>query len=70
LILAADFVSHDDSATTAVQRAAPPSPPIWEMFREQEQLLAELVGEKPAANRPKSVPSRPQSFYRYEFLNA
>jgi len=70
LICAVNFASRDATASTAARRVAPPSPQMREMLREQEQLLAELVGETPVADRLKSVPPRPHSSYRNEFLNA
>lgn len=70
LICALNFAYRDDSTSTALHRAAPPSLQMREMLREQDQLLAELVGETPVTDRLKSVPPRPHSLYRNEFLNA
>lgn len=70
VICAMNFMSRNDTASTAARHVAPPTPQLREMLRAQELLLAELVGETPFANRRKSVPPQPHSYYRNEFLNA
>ena len=70
VICAMNFTSSDDTASTTARRVTPPSPEMRQMLRAQEQLLAELVEETPVADRLKSAPPRPHSFYRNEFLNA
>ena len=70
VICAMNFTGSNDTASTTARRVTLPSPQMREMLREQEQLLAELVGESPVADRLKSAPPRPHSLYRNEFLNA
>jgi len=70
LICALNFTYRDDAPPASARRAAPPSPQLREMLREQERLLAELVEDTPVVNRPKTGPPRPHSFYRNEFLSA
>jgi hypothetical protein len=69
VILAANVTIRDDSTAAALQ-VVPPSSQMREMLREQEQLLAELFEQAPAAVQSKAISPRPQSFYRNEFLNA
>jgi hypothetical protein len=70
LISALNFAYRDDALPASARRVAPPSLQMREMLREQEQLLAELVGDAPGAERLRVSPPRPQSFYRNEFMNA
>jgi hypothetical protein len=69
VIIAANLASRDDAGATGARATAPP-PEIREMLKQQEQLLSELVGERPADARPKLHPARPQSHRRDEFQNA
>jgi len=68
LVLGANFTTRE--APTVTSRQVLPSPQVRELLKQQEQLLAELVGpmEKPEADRPK--PGAPRSQRREEFLNA
>lgn len=70
IILAMNFASREDSTSMAEGRVSPPTPQMREMLREQQQMLAELFDQAPAADRTKARMPRPQSFYRNEFLNA
>jgi len=51
------------STPLVAKRAAPVSPQVFMAFREQERLLAELLGprEAPVAERPKPRPPQPRS---------
>jgi hypothetical protein len=70
VIIAANLASHDDAGATGVRAMAPP-PEIREMLKQQEQLLTELVGERPGVDRRKVVdPARPHSHRRDEFQSA
>ena len=69
VILVLSVAMRDDS-TAAAHRLVPPSAQMRERLREQEQLLAELLEQQPAADPSKAIPPRPHSFYRNEFLNA
>jgi len=70
LIVVANIAARDDSTVMATRRISPPSPQMQEMLKQREQLLAELMEEQPAADRPKAVRPRPQSWWREDFLNA
>jgi hypothetical protein len=72
VILAVNFATRDPLPVREARNATPPSPQLREMLKEQEQLLAELVGpiERLAADRPKPVAPQPHSQRREEFMNA
>ena len=72
LILGLNFATREPSGPQVVARAAPPSPQVRELLRQQEQLLAELSGpfEQPEANRPKPALPPPRSQRREQFANA
>ena len=72
VILAANFAARDPLPAREARNATPPSPQLREMLKQQEQLLAELVGpiERPAAGRPKPVAPQPRSQRREQFINA
>ena len=72
VILAVNFAARDPLPVREAMNATPPSPQFREMLKEQEQLLAELVGpiETPAANRPKPIAPQPHSQRREQFMNA
>ena len=71
-ILAVNFAAHDPLPVREACNATPPSPQLREMLKQQEQLLAELVGpiERPAAGRSKPVAPQPRSQRREQFMNA
>jgi hypothetical protein len=69
LIFAFNF-SQRDPAELLARKSSPPSPEIIVTFREQEKLLAELVGpnEPPVAEKPKPFLPQPRSEGRNEIL--
>jgi len=71
VILGASFATREAPAMTSRQ-ITPPSPQVRELLKQQEQLLAELVGplEKPEAGRPRPLAPQPRSQRRDEFLSA
>jgi hypothetical protein len=70
VILGANYATHE--APPATSRRTPPSSQLRELLKQQEQLLAELVGplEKPGAARPKAQSPRTRSQSREKFLTA
>jgi len=72
VILAVNFTTRETATRNFARQVAPPSPEMLMVLRQQQLLLAELVGrpEPRAADRPKTVPPRPHSQGRDEFLNA
>jgi hypothetical protein len=71
LLIAGLSLSTRTAAPQLARRTSPLSPQVVMAFREQEQVLAELIGppEAPAAMRPKpaAVP-QPRSEYQQGFL--
>src|SRR5882762_6941989 len=69
VILGASYATREAPKMTS-RHMTPPSSQVRELLKQQEQLLAELVGrtEKPEADRPKH--GAPRSQRREEFLNA
>ena len=59
-----------DASPRVAHRASPPSAQVFVAFREQERLLAELLGprEAPTAERPKPVLPQPRSERRRALL--
>jgi hypothetical protein len=72
VILGASFAARDQSPAVEARRVPPPSPQLRQLLKQQEQLLAELVGppESPEAHRSKPAAPQPRSQRREEFLNA
>ena len=72
VILAANFAARDPLPVREAMNATPPSPQLREMLKQQEQLLAELVGpiERSEGIRPKPVAPQPRSQRREQFMNA
>ena len=72
VILGVNFATREPSSQNLVHRVPPPSPQLRQLLRQQEQLLAELVGppEGPEAHRFKPAAPQPRSQRREEFLNA
>jgi hypothetical protein len=70
LILAVDFSIRDKTPVVA-EKYAPPPPQVIVELRQQQRLLAELMGPRDAgdADRLKSLVPRPRS-ERVEFLTA
>jgi hypothetical protein len=68
LILAVDFSTRDQSPVAAV-KSTPPSPEVIVELRQQQRLLAELIGSRDErdANRSKSFVPLPRS-ERAEFM--
>jgi hypothetical protein len=62
LILAVDFSLRDKTPVTA-EKTAPPSPEVIVELRQQQRLLAELIGSRDErdANRSKSFVPLPRS---------
>ncbi len=69
LIFAANLATADKTGKVA-KKAPPPSPEMILALREQERLLAELIGtaKTPAADKPKSPSPKPRSERRDEFM--
>ncbi len=67
-----NLASREPSAQRMADRPVRPSPQMRELLRQQEQLLAELVGPigTVAAERPKPVAPQPRSQRRDELMNA
>jgi hypothetical protein len=65
-------VSQRDKSELAARKLPPPSPEMILAFRQQEKLLAELIGpnETRAAEPPKPFSPRPSSQRRFETLMA
>ena len=70
LILAVDFSTHDKSPAIA-EKSAPPSPEVIVELRQQQRLLAELIGPRDTsdADRSKSFVPQPRS-ERVELMTA
>jgi hypothetical protein len=71
LIFVFNFSQRDPSELMA-RKTPPPSPEMIMSFRQQEKLLAELIGpnETRAAEPPKPFSPRPSSQRRFETLTA
>jgi hypothetical protein len=65
-------VSQRDKSELAARKLPPPSPEMILAFRQQEKLLAELIGpnETRPAEPPKPFSPRPSSQRRFETLTA
>lgn len=71
VVLVLNFATRE-AAPELKARHAPPSPEMLLLLKQQEQLLAELVGQPDMASliRPKAAPLGPRSGRREETLNA
>jgi anti-sigma factor RsiW len=71
LILAGNF-SLGDHPSTLARKSSPPSPEAIQSWRQQQRLLAELIGssEAPATTPPKPFVPRPGSERRIELMTA
>ncbi len=71
LILAGNF-SLGDHASTFARKSSPPSPEAIQAWRQQQRLLAELIGssETPATTPSKPFIPRPGSERRIELMTA
>jgi hypothetical protein len=71
MILGVGYFTREET-TIASREPSPPSSQVRELLKQQEQLLAELIGpmQTPEADRPKSLAPQPRSQCRREFLNA
>jgi hypothetical protein len=69
LILAVDFSMRDQSPVTA-EKSAPSSPEVIVELKQQQRLLAELMGPRDTsdADRSKSLAPRPRSELDIEIL--
>jgi len=65
-------VSQRDPSEIMARKNSPPPPEMILAFRQQEKLLAELIGpnETQAAEPPKTFSPRPSSERRFETLTA
>jgi hypothetical protein len=72
ILIVAVNLSQRDPAETMARKSSPPSPEMILTFRQQELLLAELIGpnETQAAEPPKTFSPRPSSERRFETLTA
>jgi hypothetical protein len=72
VILGVNFATREPSSQNMTHRSGPPTPQVLELLKQQEQLLAELVGpvEESAADRPKSWSPQPRSQGREDLQNA
>ncbi|MGH9594236.1 MAG: hypothetical protein ACRD5L_14185 [Bryobacteraceae bacterium] len=72
VLLGASLGSYESSSATEARRFTPLSPEVRQLLKQQEQLLAELVGpsEKSVADRPKSFAPQPRSEFREPWMNA
>lgn len=72
LVIFAINLSLRDKSETVAQKTPPPSPELIMALRQQERLLAELIGprETPAAERPDPFLPRPRSERRDQMLMA
>jgi hypothetical protein len=71
-LFVANIASREPARQVVAARPAAESPQRRELLRQQEQLLAELVGPlgRPHADRPKPAVPQPRSQRRIEFRNA
>jgi hypothetical protein len=71
IVAGLNLATHEPAGHEVAERPRRPSSQMRELLRQQEQLLAELVGPigKAEADRPKPAP-QPRSQRRDEFLNA
>ncbi|MGA2801687.1 MAG: hypothetical protein ABSE97_04870 [Verrucomicrobiota bacterium] len=69
LILTVDFSVRDTSQTVA-GKSSPPSPQVITELRQQQRLLAELIGSREThdADRTKPFVPQPRSEQRFEIL--
>lgn len=71
-LLVVNVASREPARQEIAARPAAESPQRRELLRQQEQLLADLVGplSRPQADRPKPAVPQPRSQRRIEFRNA
>ena len=72
ILIIAVNLSQRDPAEMMARKSPPPSPEMILTFRQQEMLLAELIGpnEPRIAEPPKTFSPRPSSERRFETLTA
>jgi hypothetical protein len=72
ILIIAVNLSQRDPAEMMARKSPPPSPEMILTFRQQEMLLAELIGpnEPRIAEPPKTFTPRPSSERRFETLTA
>jgi hypothetical protein len=71
IILVLNVASRDSADSRMASEAGPPSPELRQLLRDQEQMLAELIGplDQAAAVEPKRRGAQPRSEARPEFVN-
>jgi hypothetical protein len=70
LILGFTLADREPDSAQTLEFAAVPAPELRvALLHEQQQLLAELMGDKPGANEPEPVKPQPHSRRREEFTN-
>ncbi len=71
LILILNVTTRDSARPQLAGQSAPPSPELQELLREQEQMLADLIGpvEKSGTSEPKRRLPGPRSQRPVELLN-
>jgi hypothetical protein len=70
LILGVNLATREPSQANLGHRTAPPSQQMRELLRQQEQMLAELVGPRESLDADRPKPAAPRSQRREEFLAA
>ena len=70
VILVLNLATGERATTVATKQSPPPSPEMLMALREQQRLLAELIGSKetPVADKSKSALPQPRSERRNEFM--
>jgi hypothetical protein len=72
LVLGLNFSVREPARQDVAKQVGPPSPQLRQMLRQQEQMLAELVGpmDRTESLLPKAAVPQPRSQRREEFMNA
>jgi hypothetical protein len=63
-----NFASREPSTPKLASRTVPLSPQLRQLLQQQQQLLAELDGERPETITPKPSAPQPRSQRRREFM--
>lgn len=72
IILGLHFTSREPATRDYASQTGPASPQMRELLRQQEEMLAELVGplDRPESERPRPPAPQPRSQRRGETMNA